>query len=183
MMYMRTWIIAAFSVLAGVSLCFGWIYMYTYTSDVLHKRSSAIQELARLSGQDSRTRAMSMNVRDTREDRAKLAKLVFDADLLDAIKKIEDTAESADVSIEVTSVGEQQQVAESIRMTPMMLTLTGPYARVFSTVRRFEAFPAMISVSQVHLERSEKGGQAPWIATVRLEIFHRPDGIGVAPVQ
>lgn len=183
MKYTRTWIIAAFSAVAGVCLCFGWVYMYTVTFDILHKRSSAIQELARLSGQDSRTRAMSMNVRDTRDERELLTYLIFDADLLEAIQQIENTAESAGATIEITSVGNQQQVAQSVRMTPMVITLGGSYTAIFDTVRRFETFPGMISVSEVHFERPEKGLKVPWAASLRLEVFHRPDGVAAASTQ
>lgn len=126
-------------------------------------------EQEQLAARQAQARSMRALARDTQQQRATLAALTTDRDVVDIIDRLENMGDETGVAVTVDTVS-AGEVAGAFQSIVVSMRIAGDFSDVFHYLALLETLPAAAVTEQVAMEAGTSE-EKQWRASIRERIF------------
>lgn len=163
--YFITGAIAVFALVALGALT----WLTFALSDERTELAALRDEQAQLAARQAQARSMRTLARDTQAQRATLAALTTDRDVVDIIDRLENMGSETGVAVTVDAVS-AGEVTDTFQAIVISLRVVGEFDAIFHYLTLLETLPAAATLEQMIME--ESGGEdGQWRVSIRERVF------------
>ncbi len=164
----HTFIFGALTFLGGICLCFAGVYTYNAVVVLQDDVLAQVEHVANMRDRGNYAASVRAVLKDTERDRATLATLASERDIVAVITAVRDSAESVGVPLSVETVSPVGVYTPHplLDMYSVVLRTEGSREEVHTALAVLETVPYLSSIEQVILENTD--GVWTGIYTVRV---------------